>query len=377
MMVEYLDRSNPEVAPPLDTRTEPSVPKMSLLDWLAGLVLATFSPTYYFVAARQSVIPALAFFVLFALIITIFQTVPAAIGLSMATPEIQQVFEDENFPDITIANGIAEVEGPQPQIFVDEEGIFMAADTSGEITQIDRNRYYQGMLLTRTDLHVLNQSGRYQQTPLSEVQTVLGDPFVLNAETAPVYWQRFVTWFSIGTFVTLILWNTFVRMAYILALGLVFWGIAALIRRGTGLKPVVITGILALVPALFLRAMLSLPDFTLPWGNFGLTTLLYLPIWAVFLILALLPRKVAGKPARASEYFSFLHPLRSWRALIALPLIADLVAMLVVPTLHHWGITVGLALVTFGALFAVSLLPLAQAGAQPPAESTIPPAPGV
>jgi hypothetical protein len=372
-MVEYLDRSHPEVAPSLDTRVEPPVPKMSLLDWLAGLVFSTFSPTYYFIAARQSLGPALAFFVLFALIASTLQTIPIAVGMSTVKSEISQQFEDSNFPDITISNGIAEVTGPQPNIFLDEQGLLIAIDTSGEMTRIDRNRYIQGMLLTRTEIHLLNDDGRYQQESLTELQPLLGDPFILNAETAPVYWQRITTWAVIGSFITLILWNTFVRIAYILAFGLVLWGIAVLVRKGTGFTPVLITGILALVPALFLRALLSLTGVQFTF----LTTLIYLPLWAIFLTTALIPRKIEGKPARAAEYFSFIHPLRTWRALIALPLIADLVAMLIVPDLHHWGITYVLAAMTFMILFVVSLLPLAQIGGDAPIEPTAPPAPGV
>ena len=89
--MEYLDRSNPEVAPPLDSRVEPSVPRMSFFDWIAGLVLATFSPTYYFVAARQSLGAALAFLALFALIVTIFQTVPVMCASMPATALLPRV----------------------------------------------------------------------------------------------------------------------------------------------------------------------------------------------------------------------------------------------------------------------------------------------
>jgi hypothetical protein len=205
---------------------------------------------------------------------------------------------------------------------------------------------------------VLNQQGQYQKLPLRDLQAALDrDPIVINASTTTTYWSVFALLVVLIAALFLLVWNIGVRLAYIALIALVFWGVAALIRPGTGFGPVLITGLYALVPALLVSFLLSQVGLNIP-----LTTTFFLVVfWVVGLIAALMPRSPTPASSSIGDYFRAERPLRAWRALIALPLSLDIA----LETIFGWNLallTWPLALLTFGALLAVSAWPLIKKG---------------
>jgi len=328
---------------------------LSELGWLAAApVLSCFSLNFYHLASKRRTGSAVMFFFVFTFVIVSLQSCGILWGLFKAGQEIRQSFERGEFPEITITGGVAEVSGQQPFVFEDNDSFF-GIDTTGQYTEIDRRLYTQGFLLKRSSVVFLNRQGDYREVPLSDVQQLLGlsDPFVLNGETATNYWTGFSLLISVIAFLFLILWNWLVRLAYIALIGLVVWGIVALIRSGTGFGPVLITGLYALVPALFAHFLLSQINFTLPL----MTTFFLIVFWGLGLAAALWPRAANPAPATADEYFRSERPLRGWRALIALPLVIDIVLEMIF-SWNAWYVTWPLTMFTLIALLAVSLWPL-------------------
>lgn len=345
--------------------SSPPRPRMTFWEWLGGgAVLSSFSPTFYRLAARQSLIWAVIFFVLFGTVISVLQSVSLYRMMRSVTSEIRDLYTEEQVPAVTITNGVAEVEGPEPAVLLDEQRMLIVFDTTGAYTGIDRSRYDQGILLTRTSFIVLNQDGRYQETPLIQVQQMVGqDPLILDQETVPQYWTTLSTWFGIGAFVGLVIWHVFIRVAFVVLVGLALWGLARLFGSTTELGPVLIVGIYALVPTLYLRFLMSL----VPISFIGLTTIIYLILWGVFLIITLSSPRAVEVPAGKEAYFLPQYPVRAWRALIGLPLLVDFVVQMLSVPHHNPYITWGLAVLTFVVLLLVSRLPALQP--EPPASS--------
>ncbi len=346
--------ASPPPASPASNQAQPGG-CLSELGWFAGgWVLSCFSPTFYYRAARRRVGSAILFFAVFGLVIASLQTLGLIRGLVQGGLEIRRAFEAGDFPEITISGGVAEVSGPQPRILIDDPQVLVVLDTTGQYTEIDRRRYASGFLLTRTTLVVLNQQGQYQEIALSDLQTMLDtDPIVINGETATNYWTIFAVIFSVVAWLFLAVWNLLVRIAYLGVIALAFWGVAALIRPGTSFGPVLVAGLYALVPAEYARFLLSEVRF----GFLGLFTLLLLPLWAVALAAALIPRTPAPASDSVADYFRAEHAPRLWRALIALPLLADF-ALEAIFDWKAWYVTWPLAFLTLIALLAVSLWPL-------------------
>jgi hypothetical protein len=240
----------------------------------------------------------------------------ARVGIAMgeAMQSIQQAFEDGEIPVIVIENGIAHVDAPQPVILVDvsdpdlNNSALVVIDTTGQIEQIDRSRYNTGFLLTRTELHILNNNGRYEVLPLLELHALFErDPIIVNAETVSQAWGVFSIAIVIGALVFLVLWHSIVRLMFLALIALLVWGFVSLIRPNTGFSPIIITGLYAVVPAVYLSNLFGRSDTTFP----GLQTLLLIIFWSAGLIASL-----AGGNFLAQE-----RPMRLWTALIGLPMI--------------------------------------------------------
>jgi hypothetical protein len=231
--------------------------------------------------------------------------------------DIRQAYQQGKVPAITISGGIAQVDGPQPVILYDSlrmggQGsngpIFVAADTTGHITQIDQSVYEQGFLLTRTELHVLNTGGRYQRMPLNQLNQLFNrDPLLINGETVSNAWMGISAILSILVFLGLILWNSLVRLMIIALLALIFWGIGSLIRSKIGFEPFIITGLYAIVPAIYISHLFSRSGASFP----GLQTCLLVIFWVAGLVGAL------GN----AKFFAAPNPLRLWTALLGVPML--------------------------------------------------------
>jgi hypothetical protein len=285
------------------------------LGWfLSGAILPMGSFSFYRRAARRAVGSAILFFVVFTVIISTIATISVGVSMFSLVSGIQQAYDDGDIPEITISHGVAQVDGPQPFILFDETGasgerIFLGADTTGEITEIDTSRYDQGFLITRTELHVLNQQQNdYQVLPLSELHTLFSmDPIIINAHTMSQAWQVMSTIIVVAAFIFLVLWHTVLRLMILLVIGLVAWGIVSLIKPNTGFSPILITGLYAIVPAVYLSHLFSRAGVGFP----GLQTFFLICFWAMGLIVNFADVKFLKED----------RPLRLWTALIGVPLL--------------------------------------------------------
>jgi hypothetical protein len=317
----------------------------------SGLVLSWFSPTFYIHAARRKVISALLFFFVFTSAIAVLQSISLTYSMFAVRDSIVKAYEQNHVPTIRIEDGIAEVDGPEPLVLMDQNEMLVVVDTTGQhYTEADLRRYQQGFLINRTELLMLQQGGRLQSIPLASFHEMLNqNPIVIDKQWVAGAWDTFTAGFGIASLIALWLWHVPIRLAYMLVLALVMWGIASLFRKNTGFGPVLITGMYALVPALIVRFMLSLFNFYFP----SLVTLILVFVWSMGLIAALRPLSVLSliKPGLDPA----AQPLRAWRVLIGLPLLIDIVLELI----FHWNavwVTWGLAVVTMLTLAAISLI---------------------
>jgi hypothetical protein len=101
--------------------------------------------------------------------------------------------------------------------------------------------------------------------------------------------------------------------------------------------------------------------------NFPLVTTFFLIVfWGLGLAAAFWPRAANVVPTTADEYFRTERPLRGWRALIALPVVIDIVLEMIF-NWNAWYVTWPLTMFTLIALLAVSLWPLTKLTTPPPA----------
>ena len=245
---------------------------------LKGFLYPCWSGSFYQATARRRIILAFVFFLLFAFLLTSISTIRIALSLSEFESEIEVAFDRGEFPTITIRDGIALVDGPQPFVIVDEGRSFFAIDTSGKYQEIDLSRYSEGFLLTRTSLHVLDDR-EYQQVPLDELNEVFGNPIVLDESQVLQIWDTVALFINWIVFLGLSLWNSLIRFAHIALTGLAIWGIVSIKRSGTSFGPILITGIYANVPAIYGHFLLAQIGFAF----LGLYSILLILIWAIAL----------------------------------------------------------------------------------------------
>jgi uncharacterized protein DUF1189 len=287
---------------------------LSDLAWLfSGAVLPIGSLWFYRKATQRSVGLAVLFFFVFTVIITIVSTITIGVAMAGAVRNIRAAYQQGRIPEIIIAGGVAQVSGPQPAILLDDRtsrgAIFVAVDTTGEISSIDESRYTQGFLLTRTELHILNPSQGYQRVPLSELNKLFGkDSLVINEESVSGAWVAFSAIMTVLIFIGLVLWNSIVRLMIVATLALIFWGIATLFRPKIGFGPFIITGLYAVVPAVYLSHLFTRSQVSFP----GLQTILLLLFWTAGLVASLSQYK----------YFTQERSPRLWTALIGVPMLA-------------------------------------------------------
>lgn len=283
--------------------------QISGLKWYgAGIVLSCFSPTFYYHAVRRGLASALGFFFLFALAITGLQTLEIVINTAPIRREVNRAFISGNVPEITISRGEATIHGPEPFVVIDDDLSLVVLDTTGtySIEDLVLGEYSAGFLLTKSTLVVFNrEEGQFDQLELSDFNAIFGDPFEFNAQLV----QRWFTGIQIIIVIGIALWNAIVRLIYIIMIGLLLWGITALLQRDHGFRPVLIVGLYALVPALYADYLLG----RLGIDFFGMYTIILLVIWGVGLVAALAERR---------EGFLYEErPLRAWRALIGVPMV--------------------------------------------------------
>lgn len=280
--------------------------------FLSGAVLPMGSLTYYRKAGRKSVGSAIAFFLVFTLIISSLLTISFGVKMYSIRDGIQNAYANGEIPAITISHGVADVDGEQPFILfngTDSNGqsMLVAADTTGKIKEIDTDRFDQGFLLTRTELHVLNAQNGYQVLPLSELHTMLEkDPILINAETISRLWGVTAVVIVILSFIFIALWHMVIRLMIISMIALILWGIVSLLKPNTGFGPIIIAGLYAIIPAIYISRLFTRSGVGLP----GLQTLFLLGFWIIGLVANFMDVKINDD-----------RPLRLWTSLIGLPML--------------------------------------------------------
>ena len=262
-----------------------------LLFFLKGFVYSCFSGSFYRQAVRKRLLGAVVFFLVFTFLMTVISTAQLGIEMYQAGDEIRAAYARGEIPVIEIRDGVAYVEGDQPFVWADKRRI-IAIDTTGAIQKIDTRAYSQGILLTRTALHALSKDG-YQVIPLKVFHESFGNPIILDEAHVLHLWKIFVLAFVLLAFVAFWVWNTLIRFMYIALLGLVIWGLVSL-KRKIGFAPILITGLYAVVPVIYLRFVLGLIHVDFP----GLYTLLLLVVWglALWVVLRTFPEEASGPP---------------------------------------------------------------------------------
>lgn len=314
------------------------------LGWLgAGFVMPCASLMLYRRAARRRVIWAALFFLLFSLVLTTLTTINIGTAMFSARKDIQQVFDTGEMPEITIRDGVATTDAEQPLVLLDEERTIIMIDTDSTYRQIDRSRYDRGILLTSHSLHLLDNNGRYQEMRLRDLNEAFGNPIIINADSVNRFWIGFSAIATVLVFFALVVWNTLVRFMYVTMLALVIWGAISLFRRDTGFGLVLNTGLYAIVPAVYAHYLL---------GRLGvqfitLQTMLLLPVWAIALVAAL------AEPG--SGFLRDERPLRSWRALIGMPMLLVFALDVVLAWPKGKFVVWPVALLTFVVLLAVGV----------------------
>ncbi|MBI3163794.1 MAG: DUF1189 family protein [Chloroflexi bacterium] len=307
--------------------------------FLSGAVLPFSSLSYYRKAAQKSVGSAVLFFVVFTLFISTLSTISIAISLFSGIGSIQQAYVDGDIPSITISNGNAVVDGEQPYVLVDGpdetgQNMFVGVDTTGIYTEIDPDIYYQGFLMTETELHMLTPRNGYQSFPLSDLNTAFEkDPIIINADTVSQAWVFISLLIVIFGFIFLAFWNTIIRLMIILVIALFMWGIVTLLRPKTGFEPIIITGLFAIVPAIYLSYLFERVTLRFP----GLQTFFLLVFWTIGLLSNFLN----------VQFVTEERPLRLWTALIGIPVIITYIVDVFVTFPSPYGVA---------ALWAISLI---------------------
>lgn len=309
----------PLTTAPAQPVTPPPIPAVEVpektsflneLTWLGlGAVLPCGSITFYKKAARRPLWSALLFFFLFSLVLAALSSAKISRDVRTAIGELEKGLASIVLPEVTIRNGIATATGPQPYTFYPQEGMILAIDTTGRITETELALYQEGFLMTRDSLLVL-QNGQIQSIPLYELQQMFNqDPLVINKANL-VRWATLASgFFKAVAFIAIWLWDLFGRLLIILLAGLLLWGIASLIKRGAPFSAILITGIYSYVPAVYFNFILGQAEAQIPFA----LTFVHVVIWAVALLFVF--------EALGRNLFTFERTLRPWRALIGLPML--------------------------------------------------------
>ena len=335
----------------MDTPTpspESSAPtgEPTMLGWIAaGFVLPCFSLDFYRRGVRRGSGLAIGFFMVFALAVTLVQTLRVGASLFTAGQDMQRAYVEGRVPTLIIQGGVASSDPARPFIISEEGGVFVAVDTTGAIRSIDRTRYAQGILLTRAAIHLLNQ-GEYQTVPIIQLQQMLQmDPIILDAPGVARLWQRLTLWvtgivFGVMMLANLLIWFIFIAVVT----GLVRLLVGLLGWRG-GYGEAISVGLYAAVPAVYVAYLLGLLGFRFT----GLQVLVQIVVMLIVFL--------SGAGEAAQPGLELRAPLHAWRALIGLPFLAALVLDAATPWPDRAIVMWALTLVTVLAIVIVSFVP--------------------
>jgi hypothetical protein len=319
----------PQPIPYIDTSKEPS--EFSRL--LSGVILPCFSANFYLQAAKRKVSRAIWFFIFFGILTGTLATLGMLVNLLQVNSSIRDSYAQGTWPEITIQDGIASVDAPQPAVLFNKSGTVVIVDTTGTITHLDTTRYTTGLLLTRTYLEFLNSGGQDQRIPLAQLNSSLStNPILINGETVTRLWSQFSVIIAVVYWFGAIFWNGLMRLGYSALLALLVWVIFRLFQPRSAYTPVFVVGVYAFIPALYVSILFEAVQVKF----FAMQTLVWLVIWLAALILAV----------RRSHIDPDLHKIAlwSWRTWIGVPMLAAFALNAVFSFADRaiilWGITI-------------------------------------
>ena len=254
-----------------------------------GFIFSCGSINFYKAAIKKKVFWAIVFFVLFGLVFTTVQTIIGMKNLKNAGTYITEAFQNGDVPNMTIHNGVAEVDAEQP-VWYEDNNRFLGADTTGVITSEDLRSYDEGVLLTRETIYNW-QDGQMKEISLQDMNSVFGDPIYFDEQHVLDFWQSFSAIMGFVIFFALWFWSAGIRLLYILVVALVLWGIVSLSRKDVNFGPILISGIFANVPVMYIKTILGIMNVSF----FLLYTILLLVIWGIVL------GKLFKKPAAIAD----------------------------------------------------------------------------
>jgi hypothetical protein len=247
-----------------------------ILWYAASFVLPVFSLRFYLIGLRRGLSRALIFFTFFATSLSALFTLKIVRIVTELDKEVEIALSTGDFPDISIQDGIASVNAQQPLVLLEEQGQLLVLDTSGEYTDIDQERYREGILLTRNELIVLDGSGRRQSLQLSDLNELFDtNPIVIDEEFVLAAWNQYSRLAVALAGFGLWIWHFFVRMMLLAFVGLLIWGTVSVLRSQMDYASIMIVGFYAVVPALYIHYLLSRVGLSWP----GLQTIILMLIW--------------------------------------------------------------------------------------------------
>ncbi len=314
----------------------PPVPQENKLVWLAAsFVMPFYSINFYRAAVRKPLRQAVFFFILLMTIITALVYLPTRGRMDTLSAEITQSFAQDGFPTITISKGTASVEGEQPHILVDQDGLFFAIDTTGQIAKIDTIQYRQGMLLTQTDLQMYD-GVQYQTFKLQDLNNGFQtDPIVIDQAVVQSAIDQLLPLFFLFAMLFIWLWNIILRLLFVVGLGFALWFPVSMLRPNFPLRVILIPGLYAILPALFFDHLLGLFNVVIP----SMQTILLLAFWVGTLYL--LFRQPAGEA---------IPPVKLRDVLIGFPMLIAVAINMVLMNADAPIPLMGLAFVTIALL---------------------------
>jgi len=253
--------------------------------WGAGFFQSCFSGRFYRRAVRRGSGVALGFVLVFAIVISLLQIADLMGTLLPVRKETRAAFEAGTIPDITISNGVMDLNGPDPFVFTHEEQSFLVVlDTTGTYAARDAEMYFQALILTERSFIYRREGGPVEETPLSELHELLGDPIVVDSETAVRWMTLLLLFIGAVLFLAHLFWHTILRLIYLALITLIIWGITRLRRPDIEYGPVFIVGIYATTPAFYLSWALR----KLGLRFLGVHTIVLAIVWAFVLVRAVL-----------------------------------------------------------------------------------------
>ena len=310
--------------------------------WLVmGLVLPAGSFTFYKKAAKRSAGFAFLFFFLFSTALAVIATTGVNRQMDTAVKDLEKELTKMVFPAITVRDGVATAKGPQPYVIYGSEGEIFAIDTTGKLNSIDTSNYHTGVLLSRTGVQVVQASnGRNQTISWVDLQDMVKtNPLVID-KAAILGWTATLMGYVKGAaLVGIWFWEVLGRLMIMLVIGLIFWGLGALIKPGTGFGAVMVVGIYAYVPAVYFNFVLGQAKLNFPLK----LSLVHFLIWGVMLLFTL---DAFGKGTLSKE-----RGLRTWRVLIGVPILV----LMPLQYVQGWDAPVNYAVIAWG-LMEIALL---------------------